>query len=129
MQATLILHYYYSLLTNPTPSLRYVARDCLDVIYAQNDVMLPAGGWTCSQQGRKAVLRDVMKQPELKPIFDYREPICSGRQRLWATFQRKKIENVSVTVLYESFADHPLWVPPERRRGWALKQIREARAA
>lgn len=100
---------------------------------SQNKVDKREGGWTCSA-GRTRELRKYRNRPDLRPHFDERDMICKIKQDVWRDFQAPLLRsyaaahgveynrgNLSVTVDFDSFRSHPLWLRGEQRRGLGIK--------
>jgi hypothetical protein len=99
---------------------------------SQNKVDKRQGGWTCSA-GRTRELLKYRNRPDLRPHFDDRDMVCKIKQDVWRSFQSPLLRaraasaagfgkrNISVTVDFDSFRSHPLWLRGEQRRGLGIK--------
>ena len=71
------------------------------------------------------------RRPELAPHFDGRDMICKVKQDVWLTYQQPRLRaraaglmhgsNLSATVSFESFANHPLWLEDAARAKLKVK--------
>ena len=115
----------------------FIARNCIDVFRSQNKVNRRAGGWTCAAGRTKELGKYLGTRPgfeqnkaELAPYFDDRDMICKVKQDVWMRYQQPQLahheathpddyaargRNLSVTVSFESFSDHPLWLQDDSR--------------
>lgn len=113
----------------------FMARNCLDVFISQNKVERRLGGWTCAA-GRTKELRKYRNRKEFAPYFDEREMICKVKQDVWLRYQQPLLQqrrlalpafagldwiNVSATIDFNSFRQHPLWLQGEERRKLGIK--------
>lgn len=93
-----------------------MVRDVEDIVKSEKRIKWSRGYWDellklgIQYNDLRRARREGVRPSELK-------------YELWETRQRDMVEN-SIELEYESLADHPLWIPKEKRAGFTEKQTK-----
>lgn len=102
-------------LGEPDVLIVFMMRDIMDTIASEKRI-----NWLWDKQEYKQYRRAFGNVPGYQ---EYR-PISSHKRIIWHDRQRGIVENF-VELDYESLADHPLWMPKEKRKDFKPKQTAE----
>lgn len=58
-----------------------------------------------------------------KPTFAVQSPVSVVKYRYWQEVQKPVFGEHGYEVRYEDLASHPMWVPPEHRKGFTSNQL------